>query len=132
MEQQADDSHLGRIYAARDKNRHAEPVTVRVVEYTLTGSATVYRLITTILDPAQAPATGLAALYARRSEPGTSLDELKTPPGRTTDDAAANPRRRAAGGLRLPAGPLRHPLKRRLLRPSGQTFEYQALAIHTG
>jgi hypothetical protein len=80
-EQLADGSYLSRIYAARDKNRHADPVTVRVIEYTLAGSAMVYRLITTILDPAQAPATDLAALYAQRWEFETSLDELKTHQG---------------------------------------------------
>lgn len=81
MEQLADGSYLSRIYAARDKNRHAGPVTVRVVEYTLAGQATVYRLITTILDPAQAPALELAACYAQRWEIETSFDELKTHQG---------------------------------------------------
>jgi hypothetical protein len=81
MDQLADGSYLSRIYAARDKNRHADPVTVRVIEYTLAGSATVYRLITTILDPAQAPATDLAALYAQRWEFEISLGELKTHQG---------------------------------------------------
>jgi hypothetical protein len=79
--QLADGSYLSRIYAARDKNRHADPITVRVVEYTLAGSATVYRLITTILDPAQAPALDLAALYAQRWEFEISLAELKTRQG---------------------------------------------------
>jgi hypothetical protein len=80
-EQLADGSYLSRIYAARDKNKHADPITVRVVEYTLAGPATVYRLITTITDPAQAPAPDLAALYAQRWEFETSLDELKTHQG---------------------------------------------------
>ncbi len=81
VEQLADGSYLSHIYAARDKNRHADPAMVRVVEYTLAGRATVYRLITTILDPAQAPAPDLAALYAQRWEFETSLDELKTHQG---------------------------------------------------
>jgi hypothetical protein len=81
VQQLGDGSYLSRIYAARDKNRHAGPATVRVVEYTLAGSATVYRLITTITDPAQAPAADLAALYAQRWELETSLDELKTHQG---------------------------------------------------
>jgi IS4 transposase len=37
-----------------------------------------YRLVTTILDPEQAPAAELAALYAERWELETALDELKT------------------------------------------------------
>ena len=42
------------------------------------GSEPVYRLITTILDPRQAPAKELAALYHERWEIENSLDELKT------------------------------------------------------
>jgi hypothetical protein len=80
-EQLADGSYLSQIYAARDKKRHADPATVRVIEYTLAGSATVYRLITTITDPAQAPAADLAALYAQRWEFEISLGELKTHQG---------------------------------------------------
>src|SRR5205085_7338525 len=38
----------------------------------------IYRLITTILDPTQAPARELAALYHERWEIETALDELKT------------------------------------------------------
>jgi hypothetical protein len=81
VEQLADGSYLSHIYAARDKHRHADPATVRVIEYTLAGQASVYRLITTITDPAQAPALDLAALYAQRWEFETSLDELKTHQG---------------------------------------------------
>jgi len=80
-EQLADGSYLSHIYAARDKHRHADPITVRVVEYTLAGQATVYRLITTITDPAQAPAPDLAGLYAQRWEFEISLGELKTHQG---------------------------------------------------
>jgi hypothetical protein len=68
VQQLGDGSCLSHIYAARDKHRHADPARVRVIEYTLAGSATVYRLITTILDPAQAPAADLAGLYAQRWE----------------------------------------------------------------
>jgi Insertion element 4 transposase N-terminal/Transposase DDE domain len=81
VEQLGDGSYLSCIYAARDKRRHADPATVRVVEYTLAGSATVYRLITTITDPVQAPAADLAALYAQRWEFEISLGELKTHQG---------------------------------------------------
>jgi hypothetical protein len=80
-QQLADGSYLSQIYAARDKRRHADPAPVRVVEYTLAGSAAVYRLITTITDPEQAPAADLAALYAQRWELETSFDELKTHQG---------------------------------------------------
>ncbi|MFD0582250.1 IS4 family transposase [Dactylosporangium darangshiense] len=72
-----DGSYLSRIVAAGDRKR-TNPATVRVVEYTLAGADTVYRLITTILDPQQAPAADLAALYAQRWEFETALDEVKT------------------------------------------------------
>ena len=81
VEQLADGSYLSHICAARDRHRHADPATVRVIEYTLAGSATAYRLITTITDPVQAPAPDLAGLYAQRWEFETSLDELKTHQG---------------------------------------------------
>jgi hypothetical protein len=77
VEMLADGSYLSHIVAGSDRKR-ANPATVRVVEYTLAGSDTVYRLITTILDPQQVPATDLAALYAQRWEFETALDELKT------------------------------------------------------
>ena len=54
---------------------------VRVIEYCLEGVAgaePIYRLVTTILDPDQAPAEELAALYHERWEIETALAELKT------------------------------------------------------
>jgi len=54
---------------------------VRVIEYRLEGvpgAEPLYRLVTTILDPSQAPAQELAALYHERWEIETALDELKT------------------------------------------------------
>ena len=77
-----DGSYLSRIYAStkdRRKQRHA--IVVRVIEYRLQdvpGAEPIYRLITTILDPAAAPAKELAALYHERWEIETALDELKT------------------------------------------------------
>ena len=78
----ADGSWLSRMYAASD-HRKRHPITVRVIEYTLTdpGRRTTvdrYRLVTTILDPTQAPAAELAALYTERWEVETALAELKT------------------------------------------------------
>jgi IS4 transposase len=54
---------------------------VRVIDYRLEGAEgaePIYRLITTILDPKQAPARQLAALYHERWEIETAFDELKT------------------------------------------------------
>jgi Insertion element 4 transposase N-terminal/Transposase DDE domain len=78
-----DGSYLSEIVATRDKNLRADPIRVRVIEYTLDShtGGTVYRLITTILDPAAAPAAQLAALYAQRWEIETTLDEIKTHQG---------------------------------------------------
>ena len=55
--------------------------TVRVIEYSLpdtAGDQTRYRLLTTLLDPMQAPALELAALYHERWEVEGVFDELKT------------------------------------------------------
>src|ERR1035438_6625462 len=56
-------------------------VRLRVIEYRLEGvedSEPLYRLATSILDPAQAPAKELAALYHERWEIESAFDELKT------------------------------------------------------
>ena len=78
----ADGSYLAKIYpSAKDRRNSTNAVTVRVIEYRLVGvpdAEPIYRLVTTILDPEQAPASELAALYHERWEVETALDELKT------------------------------------------------------
>jgi Insertion element 4 transposase N-terminal/Transposase DDE domain len=81
----ADGSYLSRLVPGKGTRPHrnsAEPVTVRVIEYTIDDGRAPenqhYRLITTVLDPAQAPAEELAELYAERWEFENTLDELKT------------------------------------------------------
>jgi hypothetical protein len=84
LEPLADGSYLSELVAARDHYRRRDPIRVRVVEYTLgkdrgrPAKAAPYRLVTSILDPTQAPAAELAALYHQRWEFETTLDELKT------------------------------------------------------
>ena len=77
-----DGSYLSRIYASTsDRRNQRNGIVVRLIEYRLKGvpgAEPIYRLITTILDPAAAPAEELAALYHERWEIETSLDELKT------------------------------------------------------
>jgi len=77
-----DGSYLSTIYPSQhDQRRRRNGTTVRVIEYTLPGvrdSEPIYRLVTTIQDPAAAPAAELAALYHERWEIETALDELKT------------------------------------------------------
>jgi Transposase DDE domain len=82
--QLGDGSYPSRIYAARDQRARRDPIVVRVVESTLGKDPGrhqqpgPYRLLTTILDPDEAPAAELAALYHQRWEFETALDELKT------------------------------------------------------
>jgi hypothetical protein len=77
-----DGSYLTTIYPGEKDRRHrTNGCRLRVVEYRLAGVAAaepLYRLVTTLLDPAQAPATDLAALYHERWEIEGALDELKT------------------------------------------------------
>ena len=77
-----DGSYRSRIYASeRDRRHRSHGVVVRVMDYQLQGIADaepIYRLVTTVLDPQQAPAEELAALYHERWEIETALDELKT------------------------------------------------------
>ena len=49
-----------------ESSRKPNPITVRVIEYTIAGSSTVYRLATNLLDPNLAPAQELAGLYGER------------------------------------------------------------------
>jgi hypothetical protein len=81
-ERLADGSYLSVLQA----NWHCraadqQPQRVRVIEYALPGvpdADPIYRLVTTLLDPAAAPATELAALYHERWEIEGAFDELKT------------------------------------------------------
>lgn len=77
-----DGSYVSRIYRSESDRRHQRhAVTVRVIEYRLHGvteAEPIYRLVTSLLDPASAPAAELAALYHQRWEIETALAELKT------------------------------------------------------
>jgi hypothetical protein len=80
-ERLADGSYLSRIYPGDKRKRRSDGVRVRVVDYRLYGVADaepMYRLVTTILHPAEASATELAALYHERWEIETVLGEIKT------------------------------------------------------
>jgi hypothetical protein len=84
LERFDDGSFRSEIVATADKRTRANVMPVRVVEYSIDdpgrpdAEAVRYRLLTTIADPAAAPAGELAALYAQRWEIETALDELKT------------------------------------------------------
>jgi hypothetical protein len=85
----ADGTYLTRLAPPRKKD--GPPVTVRVVEYTVTTSTAgakdvggqgepseLFALATTLTDPAQAPAEDLADLYHRRWQAETGIADLKT------------------------------------------------------
>jgi hypothetical protein len=79
----ADGSYLSVIYPPGKGRRAgaAEAIVVRVIEYALPGLPDAqprYRLLTTLLDPATAPAMELAALYHERWQVEAVFDELKT------------------------------------------------------
>jgi hypothetical protein len=77
-----DGSYLSVIYPdAKSRRSHRDEITLRVIDYALPGVADAqqrYRLITTLLDPQQAPALELATLYHERWEVEAVFDELKT------------------------------------------------------
>jgi hypothetical protein len=78
----ADGSYLSHIYPTeRDRRHRSNGIAVRAIDYRLEGiegAESIYRLVTTILEPKRAPATELAALYQQRWEIETAFDELKT------------------------------------------------------
>lgn len=76
VKQTYEDGSWRSVFRGKGANEACE---VRVIEYTLKqDDATVYRLVTTILDPDEAPADELAALYHERWEIETAYDEVKT------------------------------------------------------
>jgi hypothetical protein len=80
----ADGSYLTHLSTGKDWQRQRQPgPPVRVVEYTLTdpnrpGYGVRHRLLTTLLDPAQAPAIEVVLAYHERWEVELVIDELDT------------------------------------------------------
>ena len=74
-----DGSYLSELRGSgRDRHRSRGTCSVRVVVYRLEEEDDeVYRLVTTVLDPARAPAAELAALYHERWEIENGYDEIK-------------------------------------------------------
>ena len=77
-----DGSYLTSIYALKNRRARRDGARARVIEYQLddpgrAANDTRYRLLTTILDPEQAPAHELAPLYTQRWKFEGALDELK-------------------------------------------------------
>ena len=82
LERYADGSYRSELrWNPACTSRDRTPQSVRVIAYTVAGGptpATRYRHVTTIQEPARAPAAELAALYHERWEMETAFDELKT------------------------------------------------------
>jgi len=81
VEDLPDGSYLAHVFHARRDRARKAPVTVRVIEYHVEDGRDPVgpiRLITTLLDPADAPAIELAAAYTQRWAIEASFDELKT------------------------------------------------------
>ena len=79
----SDGSYLSTIAPSGVSKAQAQEraITVRVIEYAMPGlpdGQPRYRLLTTLLDPQQAPALELAALYHQRWQVEEVFDELKT------------------------------------------------------
>ena len=80
----ADGSYLARWLPQEERRKGSEAVIVRVIEYKLKNQGVesapeeIYRLITTVLDPAMATAAELAALYPQRWEIEITIKEGKT------------------------------------------------------
>jgi hypothetical protein len=79
-----DGSWLASVYPSwHARQRHRDGIPVRVIEYAIDdphrpGRGEHYRLVTSLLDPAQCSAHTLAVTYHERWEVETTIDELKT------------------------------------------------------
>jgi hypothetical protein len=77
-----DGSWLAEFRPGGNAGRTTEPLTIRVIDYEIDDGrgerSGPFRLFTTLLDPAEAPAADLAYAYAQRWEIETAFGELKT------------------------------------------------------
>jgi hypothetical protein len=84
LERLSDGSYLAKMYASpRHRAKDEGGVLVRIIDYTLDdptrpGHRETHRLLTTLLDATQHPATDLIMLYHERWEEEVTLDEVKT------------------------------------------------------
>jgi hypothetical protein len=81
VETLSDGSWLAELRPSGSAGRHAEGLTIRVIDYEIDDgrpNEETYRLFTTILDPHDAAAADLAVAYAQRWEIESAFDEIKT------------------------------------------------------
>lgn len=76
VEQLDDGSYIAEVIPPKGSGRTS--FRLRVVEYRLPGSDELYRLVTTIMDPRQAPAKDLAILYHERWDIEGFLKQIKS------------------------------------------------------
>jgi len=78
----SDGSYLAKMYpSGHHRDRDEDGTVVRIIAYTLEGRgkpAEVHRLLTTLLDAKEHPASELIMLYHERWEEEQTIDELKT------------------------------------------------------
>jgi len=94
LERFADGSSRSRVRPRRGRHKAARAIPVRVIECRITVGAktSTYRLLTSLLDPTDAPARELVDVYARRWEVETAFAEFKGQlAGRTTHVRAHRP-----------------------------------------
>jgi hypothetical protein len=78
-----DGSYLTLLHSEQAKQQQQEPILMRVIEYTITDPSLVgygqrHRLLTSLLDPHEASAQELIALYHERWEIELAIDEIDT------------------------------------------------------
>lgn len=77
VEHLSDGSYIAEVSAPR-RSRRRESMRLRVVEFRLPGSEELYRLVTTIMDPAIVSAKELAILYHERWDVEGFLKQIKS------------------------------------------------------
>lgn len=77
VEHLPDGSYVAEV-ATPSKSRRRGPIRLRVIEYRLPGASELYRLVTTIMDPAVASAKDLAVLYHERWDVEGFLKQIKS------------------------------------------------------
>jgi hypothetical protein len=77
VEHLPDGSYIAEVIAPQKSRQHGS-IRLRVIEYRLPGSDELYRLVTTIMDPVQAPAKDLAILYHERWDIEGFLKQIKS------------------------------------------------------
>ena len=127
-----DGSYLSHVYPSeRDWRHKTNGIVLRVIDYRLEGiegAEPIYRLATTILDPAKAPAERIGGSLSRALGDRNRIRRTQDPPARRPDRAAQqNPRSGAPGVLRSADGPLRHPRSDARSRSQGRRRPRPAL-----